>query len=331
MSNENDSMSLSEHEQTYVHPESPAPEAPESPPVPQPEPVPEPEPPVEDAPERQDAGGERDEHGRWKPREKHRAKSQHATATDVPRIAELTKKRREAEERAEKAEKRAQELEQQMKAPKVPEAPKDFTEPEPKYEDFANEPDQYAAHMRALAAYDRKKEGAEQQKTAHETAKEADIKQRNQQRDEWFKARYTAHGQRMVTFFETHPEAEAIINQADVHLNPVMLAALLDSENSDALSLRLAQDAELVDDLHLLTDDRQPSADLVAVVRRRMNRGLQVVPTGSTAPAPVVPTLPRPPNPVRTGAMKPADTPPGDDAPLSEHERAYGFGGRRRR
>jgi hypothetical protein len=324
-----DSMSLSQHEATYVQPESAPAETPEPAPVPEPQPEPtaEPEPESEDAkPERPDAGGERDEHGRWKPKEKHRAKSQHATPADVPRIQALTKKLREAEERAAK-------LEQQMKAPRpapIPAPPKEFADAEPKYEDFANEPDQYAAWMRAVTAFDRKKDSFEQQKTAHTTAREAEIKQRNEQRDQWFKEKLNAHGQRIEQLYTTNPEAEKTIEAANVDLNPVMLAALISAENSDQLALKLAQDPELVDDLHLLTDDKQPSADLVAYVQRRMNRGVKVGTTGSTAPAPVVPALPRPPNPVRTGVMKAADTPPGDDASLSEHERAYGTGRRRR-
>lgn len=325
-----ESLSLSEHEAAFGGgTESPAAAEAEPVAVPEPQqPAGEPEP----APANTDeARGERDELGRWKPREKHRAKSQHATAADVPRINELTKKHREAEARAIAAEKRAQELEQRLTAPKVPEPPKDFTDKEPRYEDFAGEEDQYLAHTRALAAYDRKKEAFDAQKAERDTAAKTAAEERNKQRDAWFKEKYTAHGERMNTFFQKNPQAEGIIEQANVQLNPVMLAALLASDNSDEVALKLAQDPDLVDDLHVLTDDKAPSQDLVAYVQRRISRGLKVAATGSTAPAPVVPALPRPPNPVRTGVMKPADTPPGDDAPLSEHERAYGSGGRRRR
>lgn len=327
-----DTMSLAEHEQTYVHPESPAPQAPEPEPVSQPEPEPVAAEPTADAPADDEkpvndpARGERDEHGRFKPREKHRAKSQHATAADVPRIAALTKKLREAEERAAKLEAQIP----RAPAPK-PEPPKEFTDAEPKYEDFANEADPYAAHMRALTAYDRKKELAEAAKVAHESTQKAEIEARNKQRDEWFQTRLKAHGERIEKLFTANPQAEAIIEKANVSLNPVMLAAVLGSDNSDQLALTLAQNPDLVDDLHLLTDDKSPSQDLVAYVQRRMSRGLKVANTGSTAPASVVPALPRPPNPVRTGAMKPADTPPGDDASLDEHERAYVKGGYRRR
>jgi hypothetical protein len=135
----------------------------------------------------------------------------------------------------------------------------------------------------------------------------------------------------METFHQANPQATDIIDKAEVYLNPVMLAAVITSDKSPELMLRLAQDPELVDDLHVLTDDKRPSRDLVAYVQRRMNRGLKVGTTGSTAPAPNVPALPRPPNPVRTGVMKPADSPPGDDASLAEHERVYGTGGGRRR
>ncbi len=51
--------------------------------------------------------------------------------------------------------------------------------------------------------------------------------------------------------------------------------------------------------------------------------------TGSAA-APQTPVAPRPPNPVRTGPMKTADEPPGDDdMSLANHERYFGLGRRR--
>lgn len=316
-----ESMSLSEHESTFVHPESPAPETAESDTVPEPVVTDTAQPETD----QERIERERDEQGRFS-KTKHRAKSQHATPADVPRIQALTKKLREAEDRAKALEER---LKTPPPAPKV-EAPKPFDAKEPQYEDFANEPDQYQAHMRALAAYDRQKETADSQRTQYEETQKREIAARNAQRDEWFKTRHEAHSARMETLFTSNPQAEQIIADADVLMTPTMVAALLASDNSDQIALKLAQDPDLVDDLVVLTDGKQPSSDLVARVQRRMNRGLQVVNTGSTAPAPVVTAPPRPPNPVRTGVMKAADAPPGEDASLSDHERAYGTGRRRR-
>lgn len=294
--------------------------------------------------------GKRDETGRFKPA-KQRAQSQRASKDDVAQISAYTRRIREAEERlgitverqpgeservynlrrrAELIEAKAEALKTAPKAPELPakplpKAPEPFTEREPQYEDFANEPDQYQAHMRALAAYDRRKEAHEQAAKGYTTAQQEAISERNARRDAWFKEQETAHLTRMEQYHQAHPEAQAIIDAAgDVSLTPAMYAAVMTAENSPELLILVAKDADLRDDLTILTEGKPLNKDLVALVQRRLNRGLTAGTTGAAPlPAQPIPAVPRPPTPVRTGPMKTGNDMPSDDAPLSAHEKAF--------
>src|SRR5262245_21547943 len=85
-----------------------------------------------------------------KPVERQRATKQEATAAEVPRIKELSRKWREAGRRAELAEARAAAYQQPPAAPKAPESNANgFTTPEPKLTDFLNEEDPHAAWLAA--------------------------------------------------------------------------------------------------------------------------------------------------------------------------------------
>lgn len=300
-----------------------------------------------DPPETADAKVERErnEGGQFT---KHRAKSQQAGKDDVAAINAYTKRIREAEEslglkvekqageseRVYQLRRRAELLEAKREAARVearpeprpiPKAPEPFKDPEPQYEDFADQADPYGAHQRALAAYDRRKEAADGAIKTHQTQRNEAIAARNQRRDEWFQARETEHLDRMASYHEDHPEAQAILDKAgDVNLTPALYSAIMTAANSPDLLILVAQNEDLRDDLTILTDGKPVTKDLVALVQRRLTRGLTAGVTGS-APAPKpVPAVPRPPNPVRTGPMTAADTPPGDEDSLAAHEKFYG-------
>lgn len=347
-----ESTSLSEHESAYVSPEAPASAIPDAAPAaPVAEPAPEPD--EQPEPQRRDESkdGERDEHGRFK----QRAESQRATSADVPKINEYTKRLRAAEEAiGVKVEKQPGESERVFQlrrraeiaeairdrkaqppppppVPRAPEPPSVFTEKEPQYDDFADQPDQYAAHLRAVAAFDRRKEAFEQQQTHVKTQQQQGIEERNARRDQFFKETQAQHYERMAAYHQANPHAQAILDRAgDIGLTPAMMMAIMTSDQSPELLLLVAQNEVLRDDLTDLTEGKPLNKDLVARVQRRLMRGLPDVATGSSpVPPKPVALVPRPPTPVRTGPMKAPDTPPGDDAPLSAHEAAYGS--RRRR
>jgi hypothetical protein len=228
---------------------------------------------------------------------------------------------------------KAQPAPQPAPVQRQPAPPSAFTEKEPQYEDFADQPDQYAAHLRAVAAYDRRKDAFEQQQTYAKTEQHRGIEARNARRDQFFKEEEAKHYTRMAEFHRTNPQAQAILDAAgDVGLTPAMMMAIMTHEQSPQLLMRVAQDEALRDDLIDLTEGKPLNKELVARVQRRLSRGLTDAQTTGSSPVPLkpVPLVPRPPTPVRTGPMKPADSPPGDDAPLSAHEAAYGSPRRRR-
>jgi len=310
------SESLGDHEQSFHGAQAPPPAVPD--------------PAATADPAEATTDDQRDPSGRFKP--KHRAKSQQATPADTPRIAELTRRRHEAEERATAAEARAAELERRLTAPRepvkaalpVPEAtPETFTEKEPAYEDFADAPDQYAAHLRAVAAWDRRKEAFEAKQAAAQDQGHQAIAERNAKRDAWFAEQETAHAGRMKAYHEAHPEAQDVLDAAgDVQLTPAAYMAVMTAENGPDLLMRLASDEVLRDDVFDLTEGKPLSRDLVARVQRRLNRGLTAGTTGA-AQRPQPKAVPRPPTPVRTAPMQTGDSVPDDESSLAAHEGAF--------
>lgn len=289
----------------------------------------------------------RDEKGRFR----HRAQSQQAGPEDVAAINALTKELRTKEAELAKLQPdtgtdspRIRALKRQIKAldvdlgalkapaaekapvaPKLPErspAPAGFTEPEPKFEDFANEADQYGAYVRALARYDRRKDDYE----ASQKASKASEEQQYQKAVE-------AHKASVEAFKATHPDWDDVMQKNTAkNISPVMTQALL---HSDAKVLyHLAQSPALADELFLQTGWAKPDSpefwDLVATTQRRLTEHAKAATTGSAAPARPTYTPPAsPPNPVRTGPERTGVEIPGDDASLAEHEKAYGAKRRR--
>lgn len=278
---------------------------------------------------------DRDKSGRYT---KHRSQKQRAGVEDVPRIAELTKNWRTTEERALKAEKELAELREQIKPkpprPQLRDVPKvetsAFTEQEPKLEDFADQADPYASWNRALAAYDRKKERFdEQQASAKKDAESAQTHNTEQMR-QFFAAKSRDFGGRLHALMQREPDSVKLFEAVQqTPLTDVMHAAIMLDPRGEELMLHLAKNFQTLqgelDDLYMLTDGKPVSEGFVALVQRRMHRWTQdaKAPTGSSAPAPVT-LAPRPPNPVRTAAMKTADTPPGDEGSLADHEQYFG-------
>lgn len=270
---------------------------------------------------------ERDSHGRFR----HRAKSDQATAQDVPRIKKLTKQLRETERRLAEVEARTAPKQETPKPPTRPEvkAPdnKAFEEPEPKLEDFASSDDPYRDYMRALGKYDRKKEAFEARQEYDKTRAERESKTHTEQMQAWGKEREKEYHGRMDGYLKANPDAvkdfEAVKDRA---LTPVMYAAITLSERGPELFHALAKDEELSDDLVAVTRGQALTDDLVAYVQRKLARSItrsQAAQTGSVASEQTVNPAPRPPNPVRTAPMKPSQEPPGDESSLAEHEAAY--------
>lgn len=276
---------------------------------------------------------DRDEHGRFQRR--HRARSQQAGPDDVPRIAALTKRLRETEAsyeaRIKALEERLTKPAETLKPPTPPApagAAATFDEAEPTIEQFADKPDPYAAWLRAVNAYDRKKEAFEARQKHQAAQRERATTQYGQQQTEWTNTVMAQHAQRHDAYMAAHPEHKAVLEQAaDLPMTPTMVAAIALHAQGPELMLALAQNAALADELFLLTHGK-PLGDpvsnpLVAIVQRRL-LAKPAVPTGSAAPPKPAVLAPRPPNPVRTTPQAPADTLPGDDDSLEAHEKIWG-------
>lgn len=289
----------------------------------------------------------RDDRGRFK----HRAQSQKASPEDVAQINELTKALRTKEQELAKIKPdalggspRLLSLKRQIKAietelaehvsppapvkaaPAAPapvqKAPATWTEQEPTIEQFADAPDQYAAWVRALTAFDRRKEAFEASQKAETEKATADAKASQEQ---WTQA-VQAHQGRMAKAVTdpTLPNFSAIVAPIlDRMLPAPLLKAIVTHDNGMRFMYHLAQHPDQLDEFHLLADGKPPSDDFVALLQRRLvSATAQAVNTGSAAGTKAN-VLPRPPNPVRTGPMKTGDDLPGDESSLADHERAF--------
>lgn len=282
----------------------------------------------------------RDEAGRF---QKHRAASQKATADDVAEINALTKELRTKEAEllkvkpdAKAGSPRLLALKRQIRAieadladlqPKAsnetpatrPQTPVvaaagEFTEPEPTFEQFSAEADPYAAYMRALARYDRKKEAFDAAQSEAQTQRETN---RREAVEKW--------NQRVTAFAAQTPDFHAVTREFfDRELPNVLNAAIGLDDNGPQYVYYLAQHPDLADELFLQTATLPMTDASVAVVQRRLKQHAKAATTGSAAVQTPSYSPPRPPNPVRTGPIRTTgDDLPGDESSLAEHERAF--------
>jgi hypothetical protein len=249
---------------------------------------------------------------------KHRAKSQLARPEDVPRIKELTRKLKEAEEA----------LAAVRRAPVTPETPAEtvvptwsapaatstFTDPEPTLDQFNDKPDPYSAYLRAVAAYDRKKEAWD--------AKQAETQTQATQSRQALVEKVSAQ---VAAFRAKTPEYDQAIEAIKGETAPdLLMAALLSGDNFPDLVYYLATHPVDRHEMHLITDGKPVTDQHVASVRRILDARMQAGSTGAAAPLSPVPRKPfKPPTPVRTGPMTTGEEPPGDGASLADHERFF--------
>jgi hypothetical protein len=277
-----------------------------------------------------------------------RAASQQATAEDVPRIQELTRRLRQTERERDEARAGgvvpAANGSTPAPAPKpapgqpapspnppptapsrqaIPPPPPPFTLREPEWNDFANSPDQARDYTKAVARYAQAEERHERAVHWHEQASAGAA----QREDGELKALTQAHWGRMAVIGQD-PKHQALVAQFqhdDRPITPAVLQAVVRmGEKSAETTIAILSTPGLLEELTLATYDRPATPDLVALVQRRLQSlGLSAATTGSvTAPAPTRPA-PRPPNPVRTAPEAPLRDLPGDDASMAEHAAAF--------
>lgn len=285
--------------------------------------------------------------------ERHRARSQQATADDVPQIRELTTSLREKEAallkakpgagadsprvvalrrqirgiEAELADLQPREVRETPRETRPAPAESTFTEVEPKQEDFMDlvkYPDPYMALQRALAAYDRRKDAF-------------DAAQKGQQaQTERARADAAAQFKRLeVDFARTTPDYGDRIQAAikdGLDITPLTDAAIKSADNGPELLYHLLEHPDEVDDLWLKTQTTPLTDANIVAMRRRLQgfvtRGTAGKTAAASTPRPE-PRAPKPPTAVRTGPLKTGTEPPDDGASLAQHEQFYAA--RRRR
>lgn len=278
----------------------------------------------------------RDEQGRFA-RERHRARSDRARPEDVPRIQKLTAKLREAERRlAELEAKGTPKVEAPLvpPTPQIPNAPeaRTFTEREPVIDDFANEADPYLALSRAYAKWDRRREAFEAEQAATTAVATQATENAVRQHEEWLRAAGAAYTAREQAFAGRTPDYHAkvqAIAASNGPATPLLLHSLLVSDNGPELVYYLATHPSVYDEMVLLTDGKPITEHSVALTQRQLTARSQAAQTGSVTAAPFVKSIPKPPNPVRTGPMKSGDDPPGDGHSVADHARYWGPSARR--
>jgi len=281
-----------------------------------------------DAEKAEKAERERDETGKFAGK-RHRAKSQQASAEDVPRIKELTSRLRETERELES-------LRSRVPAPAQPAAEsaapaRQAAGPKfPSFEEFAAIKGNEAASWDDY--YDARSEWNYQQLRARERAEEQAAKQQ-----ETFSSHIKAYTDALPAIYEKYPDFDDVVapNGQSIEVSRALERAVIEAGPETAYYLATHPDERDALTQDTLIDPRNPAfAAVVATTRRYLqtlvaseqrsssSRGAAAQ-TGSALTL-VRHTPPKPPNPVRTQGQKAADAPPSEDASLADHERAYG-------
>ena len=264
--------------------------------------------------ERQPSARDRDDQGKFVKPEKHRAKSQEATARDVPRIAELTKRLRDAE--AERDALRARPTPIAEPRPTAPEpsiVPRETraTVPatataKPKIDDFQD----YDAYIEALTDW---KIGEGRRQDRETAQREADAT-----------ALTTSWRTRVDSAKTRYPDFEqvALLTPTAIPQGSLVDAWILEHRTGADVLYTLQQNPGELDRILALPIFDQVEA-LTLLGQRMVSPREPAVRTGAAA-TPSVKIAPRPPTPVRTSAVSASDEPPDPEKDsLAEHERFY--------
>lgn len=254
-------------------------------------------------------------------RPRHRAKSQQASAADVPRIAELTKKLREAErERDEwKSKVSTPPPVEPTKAP-ILEKPTPAASAKPTWKQFEDEIgtkyDSWAAAQDAYAdARDAWKDAQGKQAQSEQAFKASEEKLIQS-----YVTRAQETAKSVPDFFEKTGAAKAALDAAP----ELLTIAVITDDKGPEIAYYLATHPETLAELSLLTDGKSVTANSVALLQRRLSS--YRLPAAPIASAPVIPPhtpAPRPPNAMRTAPMKTGDDLPAEGHSLAEHRRAF--------
>ncbi len=254
--------------------------------------------------------------GRFLPR-RHRAASQEATPADVPRIQSLTARLRavEAERDALKA-RTVTSAPAGTSAPSAPPSPPAAATPKPTPDKF----DDYSAYVDALVDW-----RTEQALTAYQ-AKQQQVEQERARQSEQQRLA-SSWAERVTAAKAKYPDFEnvALLTDTRIPQGSLIDAWILEHKAGAEVLYALQKDPAALD--RLLNLPLFEQAESLALLSQRFNGNgssrTAAVATGSV-PALLSPSVPRPPNPVRTGPIKSGDDPPDPErSSLYDHEKYY--------
>lgn len=309
-------LSLTEHEAQFGpnavrdQPEPPEPTEPT-----------EPTDPTEPEPEPDAAARARDASGKFA-KTRQRAKSQQASPADVPRIAELTRRLRETEAelarvKTSSAPPAAAQPAQPPAAP-APAGEKSAASPDLPWEAWASKPEpvlnDYKDYGEWIKDWNRWDRAQEQKVTSARNAAKAEEKR---VLDGW-------SGQ-VTKAREKYDDFDAVALQAPTRIPQGSLidAWILEDDSGADVLYHLQTHPDELDGLLALPVLKQAKA--LSLLSQR----LLEPPVATEARATPVERLPRPPSSVRTGPTRAAETVPGDEASLADHEKHFGPKSRR--
>lgn len=274
----------------------------------------------------------REDNGQWR-QGRHRAKSQQAGPGDAPRIAELTGKWRTAEQerdalraeverlkaapRQDNHQNAAQTIARVEPTPSARPTPAAATSDDP-------EPDPADTTTYADGQYDRKFMTDYARWAAREEHREIQKRQASETAEQ---ARGKAWSDNVTAARAKYPDYDAIAFAPTLIKKdtPIDVFIMEDESGAEVLYHLQKNPAELHD---LLGKPALAQLKALSLLSQRLTTPptrAQAVATGSAA-TPQIRTVPRPPNPVRTGAHSVSDAPPPTDGSLSlaQHARAFG-------
>lgn len=255
-------------------------------------------------------------------RPRHRARSQQASATDVPRIAELTKKLRDAErERDEWKTKAAAPMPAPVTESIRQHEPIATVEGKPTWKTFEEQiGTTFETWADAQDAYGDARDEWKQAQVLKSYA-EQQTQHAQQQVLESYTTKAQTYAKSTPDFFDRMKAAAPILD----HIPDLLFQSIVRHDNGPEIAYYLVTHPVELDTMVLLADGKSVNESSVATLQRRLSYYRQ--PAASIASAATVPQhtpAPRPPNAMRTAPMKTGDDLPGDGHSLAEHARAFG-------
>jgi len=232
-----------------------------------------------------------------------RAKSQRATAEDVPRIQKLASQRREAEERAALLEQETIALKQRLAALEQQAAPKaadpvkvepaapaqGFTVAKPQLSDFPT----YEEFNEALVDWKIQARDFAREQQARET-------QARQEGDRFINDLQTKYQAAATKFAEQHADFQEVVTNEALKVERLINAAIIsDDKNGPKHAYLLAKNPDLLYELNLLAEGKAVNLDTVASMQRVLAARLASAVPAQTTETPSITKAAPPIKPVR--------------------------------